>query len=213
MLPTPGKPRLRGRIHQVAFFVSLPAGASLMALAQTPASRIVTAIYAASLTLLYGASALLHRMDWAPRLLARMRKLDYSAIFLLIASTNTALAFLALEGAWRIVLLSIVWAGAAAGIVLKTMRVDGFQITAPVLYLALGWVGIVAAPVYLPVLGVLKASLLVTGGVLYTLGLVVLSLKRPDPVPHVYGYYEVWHTMVVVASLCHYLVVLLLILG
>jgi len=213
MLPTPGKPRLRGRIHQVAFFVSFPAGASLVALAQTPAARVVAAVYAASLTLLYGASALLHRMDWAPRLLARMRRLDYSAIFLLIAGTNTAFAFLALEGAWRVGLLSVVWAGAAAGIVLKTVRVDGFQITAPVLYLALGWVGIVAAPVYLPVLGALKASLLVSGGLLYTLGLVVLSLKRPDPVPHVYGYYEVWHTMVVAASLCHYLVVLLLIMG
>lgn len=213
MLPTPRKPRLRGRIHQVAFFVSLPAGASLIALAQTPASRIVTAIYAASLTLLYGASALLHRMDWAPRLLARMRKLDYSAIFLLIAGTNTALAFLALEGAWRVVLLSVVWAGAVAGIALKTFRVDGFQITAPVLYLALGWVGVVAAPVYLTVLGMLKTTLLALGGVLYTVGFVVLTRRRPDPVPDVYGYYEVWHTFVVAASLCHYTVVLLLLLG
>lgn len=213
MPPAPPKPRLRGRIHQVAFFASFPAGASLLAFAETPAVRVATAIYAASLSLLYGASALLHRLDWQPRMLRRMRALDHSAIFLLIAGTNTAFAFLALEGTWRIALLSVVWTGAAVGIVLKALRVDGFRITAAVLYLGTGWVGILAAPVFLPVLGTLRAILLVAGGVLYTTGLAVLALRRPDPVPHVFGYHEVWHAMVVAASLCHYAVVLLLLIG
>lgn len=193
--------------------MSVPAGASLVALAQTPALRVATAIYAASLSLLYGASALLHRRDWAPRLLDRMRKIDHSAIFLLIAGTNTAFAFLTLEGASRIALLSLVWTGAAVGIVLKALRIDGFRATAATLYVGTGWVAIAAAPLFLPVLGPLRAALLVAGGVLYTAGFVVLGLRRPDPIPHVFGYHEVWHAMVVAASLCHYTVVLLLLLG
>lgn len=207
------KPRLRGRIHQVAFFVSFPAGASLVALADTPAARVVTSVYAASLTLLYGTSALLHRLDWRPRVLPRMRKLDHSAIFLLIAGTYTAFAFLALQGTWRIAILSIVWGGAAAGIVLKSISVKRFQVATAVLYIATGWVGIAAVPVFLPLLGVFRATLLVAGGVLYTAGALVLLLRRPDPIPHVFGYHEVWHAMVVLASLCHYAVILLLVLG
>lgn len=209
----PPTPRLRGRIHQIAFFVSVPAGASLVTLAQTPADRIATAIYAASLTLLYGTSALLHRLDWRPRVKRLMRKLDHSAIFLLIAGTYTAFAILALQGAWRIAILSIVWGGAAAGIVLKTVSVERFQIAAAVLYIVTGWAGIAAVPDFLPLLGIFRAALLVAGGVLYTAGALVLLLRRPDPIPHVFGYHEVWHAMVVLASLCHYAVLLLLVLG
>lgn len=207
------KPRLRGRIHQVAFFVSFPAGASLVALAQTPAARVVTAVYATTLTLLYGASALLHRLNWAPRVLPRMRKLDHSAIFLLIAGTYTAFAFLALHGPWRIVVLALVWSGAAAGIVLKSISVDRFQITAAILYIVTGWVGIAAIPFVLPSLGLLKVGLLLAGGILYTAGALIFALRRPDPIPHVFGYHEVWHAMVVAASLCHYAVLLLLVVG
>ncbi|HEX6263613.1 MAG TPA: hemolysin III family protein [Actinomycetota bacterium] len=207
------KPRLRGRIHQVAFFVSFPAGASLIALADSPAARVVTAVYAASLTLLYGTSTLLHRLDWRPRVKTLMRKLDHSAIFLLIAGTYTAFAFLALQGTWRIAVLSIVWGGAAAGIVLKGISVERFQVVTAVLYIVTGWVGIVAIAVFLPLLGAFRAALLVAGGVLYTAGALVLLLRRPDPIPHVFGYHEIWHAMVVLASLCHYTVILLLVLG
>jgi hemolysin III len=175
-------------------------------------ARVAAAVFAVALSGLYAASALLHRLNWAPHMLRRMRKLDYSAIFLLIAGSNTAFALLVLDGPWRVALLVTVWTGAAVGVLLKLLRVDGFRVAVATLYLFLGWVGILAAPAALPRLGVARALLLAAGGALYTLGFVVLARRRPDPIPHVYGYYEVWHTMVVAASLCHYTLVLLLIL-
>ena len=207
------KPRLRGRLHQVAFFLSLPAGVGIVAAARTAGARIGALVYAVSLSALYGASALLHRLDWQPHMLRRMRQLDYSAIFVLIAGSNTAFAILVLNGPWRIGLLLTVWTGAAVGILLKLLHVDGFRVAVSTLYLFLGWVGILAAPIVLPQLGPLRAGLLAAGGILYTLGFLVLARRRPDPIPHVYGYYEVWHTAVVAASACHYTLLLLLVLG
>lgn len=197
----------------MAFFVSLPAGIGIVAAARTAGARIGALVYAVSLTALYAASALLHRIDWQPRLLARMRRLDYSAIFLLIAGSNTAFALLVLEGPLRAALLVTVWTGAAVGVLLKLLRVDGFRVAVATLYLFLGWVGIVTAPIALPRLGPLRALLLAGGGILYTIGFVVLARRRPDPVPHVFGYYEIWHAMVVAASACHYALVLLLVLA
>jgi hemolysin III len=211
-LPPTGelKPRLRGRLHQVAFFVSLPAGAGLIAAAQTSIARVAVSIFAVALSCLYAASAALHRVSWPPKVHAWMRRLDYSAIFLLIAGTMTAFAFLALDGAFRWTMLTVGWAGAVTGIVLKMLRVDGFTIPVAILNLGMGWILLVAAPEFLPRLSLAAELLLLAGGLCYTIGFVVLARRRPDPRPAVFGYYEVWHTLVIAGSACHYALLLML---
>jgi hemolysin III len=207
------KPRLRGRLHQVAFFVAVPAGVVLVSVAPTARARLAAAVYALSLAALYGTSTLYHRLPWSPRSLRWMKRLDHSMIFVLIAGTYTPLALLVLHGPWRVTILSIVWGGAAVGIALKLVRVDGLAALTGALYIALGWLAIVATPEIVHGISATATALLFTGGVLYTIGAVVLARNRPDPIPSTYGYHEIWHSCVIAATACHYSLILLITLG
>jgi hemolysin III len=209
----PPVPRFRGRLHQVAFFVAVPAGVALVAAAPSAISRTAAAIYAVSLAGLYGTSALYHRMPWSPKARGWMKRLDHSMIFVLIAGTYTPFSLLVLTGAWRAVVLSVVWAGAAIGIALKMLRIDGLKALAATLYIGLGWMVVAASPQMLRGMPPRTVALVATGGILYTTGAIVLATRRPDPSPSVFGYHEVWHAMVVAASLCHYAAVFLVVLG
>jgi hemolysin III len=206
-------PRFRGRLHQAAFFVAVPAGVALVVVAPTALSRAAAAIYAASLAGLYGASALYHRMPWTPRARGWMKRLDHSMIFVLIAGTYTPFSLLVLTGGWRVAVLSVVWAGATLGIVLKVVRIDGLKALSATLYIGLGWMVVAASPQMLRGLPPVATALLASGGVLYTTGAIVLATRRPDPSPAVFGYHEVWHAMVVGASLCHFAAVFLVVLA
>lgn len=207
------KPRLRGRIHQVAFFVSIPTGVVLVALAGGAAATAVAAVYAASLTAVFGASAAYHRGSWSERMLAWMKRLDHSLIFVLIAGSYTPVAVLVLSGPWEVVLLSTVWAGAAVGITLKMVKPHGFAILTGILYLALGWVALVALPQLVDGMRVPELTLMVAGGCLYTAGAIVFASRRPDPRPESFGYHEVWHAFMVAAAVCHYAMIALVIHG
>jgi hemolysin III len=209
----PSVPRFRGRLHQAAFFVAVPAGVALVIAAPTALSRTAAAIYAMSLAGLYGTSALYHRMPWSPRAKGWMKRLDHSMIFVLIAGTYTPFSLLVLSGTWRAVVLSVVWAGAAVGIVLKMVRIEGLKALAATLYIGLGWMVVVASPQMIRGLPPAAVALLATGGILYTTGAIVLATRRPDPSPAVFGYHEVWHAMVVAASLCHFAAVFLVVLA
>src|SRR2546423_6542781 len=142
----PPKPLLRGRLHEVAFFLAVPAGVVLVSIAPTARARFAAIVFALSLAGLYGTSTLYHRLPWSPRSLRWMKRLDHSMIFVLIAGTYTPLALLVLRGPWRVTVLSVVWGGAALGIVLKLVRVDGLAALTGALYIALGWLAIVAMP-------------------------------------------------------------------
>jgi hemolysin III len=209
----PPVPRFRGRLHQVAFFVAVPAGVALVTAAPNALSRTAAAIFAASLAGLYGTSALYHRMPWSPRARGWMKRLDHSMIFVLIAGTYTPFSLLVLSGTWRVAVLSVVWAGAAVGIVLKMVRIDGLKALAATLYIGLGWMVVVASPQMVRGLPPAAVALVATGGILYTTGAIVLATHRPDPSPAVFGYHEVWHAMVVGASLCHFAAVFLVVLA
>ena len=211
LLPT--KPRFRGRLHQFAFFVTIPAGLVLVAAARGPAAKTAAIVYALSLAGLYGTSAAYHRLPWSPRGLRWMKRLDHSMIFVLIAGTYTPVAILVLHGAWQVVILSMVWAGAAVGIALKMLRIDGLRAVSATLYIALGWLAIVAAPQIIRGLSGVAIGLLLAGGILYTGGSIVLATRRPNPRPAVFGYHEIWHSMVVGATACHFTVVLLVLLS
>jgi hemolysin III len=211
--PQPVKPRLRGRLHQIAFFVAVPAGVALVAAAPTARTRVATLVYALSLAGLYGTSAAYHRLPWSPRARQWMKRLDHSMIFLLIAGTYTPFALLVLEPPWSWVILGLVWIGAVTGIVLKMARIDGFVAIGATLYVSLGWLAVVTMPQILKGLEGWATVLLLVGGILYTTGAIVLARKRPDPAPATFGYHEIFHSFVVGGSACHYAVVLLVVLS
>lgn len=166
--------------------------------------RIGVAIYAVALIGLFGTSAAYHRLRWSPRALRIMRSLDHSMIFFLIAATHTAFAMMVLDGVWRWIVLSLVWAGTTLGIAFKLIRIDGFSRVGGTLYIALGWLGVATMPAALREAGVWPLVLIAAGGLMYTAGALVLLRRRPDPNPRVFGYHEVWHALVVLASACQY---------
>jgi hemolysin III len=204
------KPRLRGRLHQIAFIVWIPAGITLVALGRTALARVAAAVYACCVLTLYGVSASYHRLPWSPRARRIMQRLDHSSIFVLIAGSYTPLSLLALHHAWRISILATVWGVAFAGIALKVLRLEKMDRIGMFLYIALGWTALVALPEILRGIGPASTVLLFTGGVLYTVGAIFFAMHRPDPNPRVFGYHEVWHSMVIGGTLCHYVMVMLL---
>lgn len=213
MESSPHVPRLRGRIHQVAFFLSIPLGVSLVVVARTGEARLAAAVFAVSLAGVFAASASYHRGRWSDAVRPLMRRLDHAMIFLLIAGSYTPFCLLVIEGGGGAWLLGAVWAGALAGIVLKLVALERVEKLTAALYIVLGWLAILALPRMIHRLSALQLFLLVTGGVLYTLGAIVLLRHRPDPDPKVFGYHEVWHAMGVTASLCHYVAILLMVVA
>jgi len=206
-VPVP-KPRLRGVSHQWAFFCSLVCGAVLVVAAPAGEATVASAIYAASVAALFGASALYHRVTWpTPNARRWMRRVDHSMIFLLIAGTYTPFALLVLEGTLATVILVVVWAGALGGIVLKLVWIDAPKPVVALLYVLLGWVAVAAFPALLDGLGVFGTALVAAGGLLYTAGAVVYALGRPDPVPAVFGYHEIFHALVIAAAALQYAVI------
>jgi len=197
----PAKPLLRGVFHQYAFLAAVAAGVTLAALADSGRERIAVAVYAVSLAGMFGASALYHRGPWrSPAVRAWMRRLDHSGIFLLIAGTYTPFALLVLQGRLAMVLLVLVWAGAAAGLVLNLLWIDAPEWVAAIVYVALGWVGVLAIPQFYSEAGIAWATLMVVGGGIYTLGALTYALRRPDPWPTVFGFHEFFHVLVIAAA-------------
>jgi hemolysin III len=195
------KPRLRGVSHEWAFFVSLFLGAGLIVAADTPKATLAVAIYAVSLSALFGTSALYHRVNWhRPNARRWMRRLDHSMIFLLIAGTYTPFALLVLNGTLATAILVAVWAGAVAGTIVEMIWIEAPKWVTAIIYLSLGWVAIVAFPELWQELGVGGTLLVAAGGLLYTAGAVVYATQRPDPNPAVFGYHEVFHLFVIAAA-------------
>lgn len=205
------RPRWRGRLHQVAFVVSVPAGLTLVSAGQSLGARVGTAIYATSLSLMYGASAAFHRIDWGPRALRRMRRLDHSMIFVLIAGTYTPFALLALRPPWSTVVLAVVWGGAVLGVLVR-LASERLGVLQQTLYLVLGWIGAVVLPWAIGNLGPVGVSLMFAGGLCYTVGAILFGMRRPVLRPAVFGYHELWHVLVVCGSLFHYGLILFLVL-
>jgi hemolysin III len=202
------KPRLRGVWHQWAFFVSVAIGAALVIVAPAGQPRLAAAIYALSVTALFGTSALYHRVTWDSLGARRwMRRLDHSMIFCLIAGTYTPFALLVLEGDLATVILIVVWAGALAGVLMKLVWIDAPKALVAVTYIMLGWVAVAAFPDMIERLGVTATTLVAVGGLLYTLGALVYAFQRPNPAPSVFGYHEVFHALVILAAALQYAVI------
>jgi hemolysin III len=136
-----------------------------------------------------------------------MRRADHAMIFLLIAGTYTPVALLVLEGSTATTILIAVWAGALAGIVFKLVWIHAPKWLGASAYVALGWVAFAAFPQLIEHAGVTATAVLAAGGLLYTVGAVVYALRRPDPIPAVFGYHEVFHALVIAAAALQFAVV------
>jgi hemolysin III len=203
----PLRPKLRGVVHQWSFFVALAAGIALVVVAPAGRATAASAVYALALCGLLGTSALYHRITWRPAIRAWMRRLDHSMIFVLIAGTYTPFAVLVLSGTVQDVVLWGVWAGAAAGIVFTLIWIRAPKWLTASAYITLGWFSLVALPQIVERTGAGALALLAVGGVAYTAGAVIYARRRPDPRPAVFGYHELFHVLVVVAALAHFVAV------
>ena len=198
-------------MHVVAFLLAIPGGILLIVMARSAEATVAAAIYTASLLLGFGTSAGYHRLARSERTQQLMQRLDHSMIFVLIAGSYTPICLLGLPPAWGIPLLCVIWAGALTGVLVKQFAFERFRVLEIALYPILGWIVVIAAPVLLDGLTTTELSLLVAGGLLYTVGIPVLVLEKPDPWPKTFGYHEIWHTFTVAAAGCHFATITLLV--
>ncbi|MGN6606263.1 MAG: PAQR family membrane homeostasis protein TrhA [Jatrophihabitans sp.] len=204
------KPRLRGWLHAYAALVSLITGTALVAVSAAVkggSSALSTGIYAATVTLLFGTSALYHRLNWSEPRRRLMKRLDHSMIFVFIAGTYTPIAALTLPRDAAIAVLVAVWAGALIGVGLQITWPGAPRWLSAPCYVALGWVAAFVMPDLLQHAGVAAFTLIALGGVIYTIGAVVYALKKPNPWPGTFGFHEVFHACTLLAALCHYVAI------
>jgi len=197
------KPKLRGWLHAATTPLTLAAGIVLICLSPTITTRIGSAVFAGTALLLFTVSAVYHRGSWSPRTWAFLRRFDHSNIFLLIAGSYTPFALILLHGSNRVVLLSIVWGGAVAGVFFRIFWTDAPRWLYTPIYFALGWSAIFYAH-QLSSGGAAVTTLVVAGGALYTIGGIVYGLQKPDPFPTWFGFHEIFHSFTIAAFTCHY---------
>jgi hemolysin III len=201
------RPRMRGWLHAYAFVVSLVTGTVLTAAAPAGVPTLGAGIYSLTVALLFGTSALYHRVTWEPGPRAVMKRLDHAMIFVFIAGTYTPFALTVLSPTSELVVLIIIWSGAAVGIGTRMAWLHAPRPLIVPLYIALGWVAVFVLPQILHNGGVAALVLLLVGGFFYSLGAVVYAARRPDPSPRVFGYHEVFHLCTLLAAICHYIAV------
>ena len=197
------KPKLRGRFHELGFYASLGLGAALVLTAEPGRARVAAAVFATSVAACFGASALYHRPTWTPGVRTWLARVDHAGIYVLIAGTYTPFGLLVMSSEWAVAVLSIVWGGAFAAILVKFLWARAPKWVSAATGVALGWSGVAAFAelLALPPAGLL---LLVAGGVLYTAGAIVYVRRSPDPAPDAFGYHEVFHVLTLAAAGCQY---------
>jgi hemolysin III len=205
---------MRGWLHFWSFTVSIAACATLIAVSAAlvgGGAALATSVYSVTILGLFGTSALYHRRTWrTPGSRAVMRRLDHSMIFLFIAGTYTPVAALAMDRDTARWVLTVVWIGASLGVVLKTVWPHAPAWVGVPIYITLGWVAIFVIPAMLVGGGVAALVLLLTGGLLYTIGAIFYATRWPDPWPSTFGYHEFFHAATVLAAICHHVAIWLL---
>jgi hemolysin III len=186
--------------------VAAAAGLALLLLAgrDSLVKELSLAVYGASLVLMFSASAAYHLVKAKPEVVRLLRKVDHSAIYLLIAGTYTPICLHFFSGFWQWGMVAVIWTLAILGILVKLFMMNAPRWLAAGLYLLMGWLALAAAreiPAAMPP-GALLALLL--GGVFFTVGAVVYITRRPDLRPGAFGFHEVWHIFVILGCLCHF---------
>jgi len=202
-----GKPRLRGYVHQEAFFISLGACALLIAKSSSGKALVASIIYSLGLLMLFGISATYHRPYWEPSARALMKRFDHCAIFIQIAGSFTPICMLALPEQVGNKLLLIIWSAAVLGILQSIFWSKAPRWVTAIFYVVMGWLA-------LPYLGELKVTLgfnylmlLAAGGVVYTIGAVFYALKKPNLFPGTFGYHELFHVLTIIGAAFHFIVI------
>jgi hemolysin III len=198
---------LRGVLHEIGLGVALVVGTLLIVTADGGRASVGASVFAGSVAAMLAASTLYHRVSWRPSARLWMRRVDHAGIYLLIAGTYTAVGLLSLHGILQWTVLSIVWAGALAATLAKFCWVHSPKWLSAVVGISLGWVGLAALPQLESTAGTAAVVLLLAGGLAYTAGALVYARRRPDPVPTVFGYHEVFHALTLVAIACQYVAI------
>jgi hemolysin III len=197
------KPTWRGWIHAGTFPVAIVLGVILIVMADGAAAKVSSAVFVASSLMLFGISALYHRFNWGPSARGVLKRLDHANIFLLIAGSYTPITVLALPEGKAMLLLWLVWSGAALGIGFRVFWIGAPRWLYVPLYVLLGWAAMMFIVDFFQANWVMMTLILV-GGLCYTAGAVFYALKRPNPIPGVFGFHEIFHTLTLLAFLCHW---------
>lgn len=200
------KPKLRGVFHELGFYLALAAAPMLVLRGDDATARAAAAVFAGCVALCFGASALYHRPSWTPVARARLAHLDRAGVFMLIAGTYLPFGLLVMSPEWAVPILSVVWGGALVAILVSLFWTGAPKALSAVIGLGLGWTSAIAFPqlLKLPLPAIVLVSV---GGLLYTCGAIVYILRRPDPLPRIFGYHEVFHVLTVAAVACQYIAI------
>jgi len=201
------KPRLRGVLHRYAFVASLLPCLLLITEAPSGRATLASIVYAGSLVGLLGTSALYHGINWSPRSRFWVARLDLLMIFVLIAGTYTPIAMLRLEPQLAPVVLAAVWGTALFGGVLKTIWREPPKWGSAVIFVSVGSAAVLFLPQIITAIGVPATALMLLGGALYVAGAIVYGLERPDPIPAVFGYHEIFHAFVIAGAFVHFVTI------
>jgi hemolysin III len=169
--------------------------------------RASLAVYGVALVALFAASSAYHLVIASPRVIQLLRKLDHAAIYLLIAGTYTPVCLHFFEGFWRWGLLAIVWGIAVVGVALKMLFIKAPRWLSAGTYLLMGWLSIIAIGEMFMTMPPGALAWLFAGGAFFTVGAAVYILKKPDFLPGVFGFHEVWHIFVILGCLSHFILI------
>ena len=205
------KPLLRGWLHLISFEVSLVLGTLALVSAHGAVRITAIAVFAASVSAMFGTSALYHRGNWSAIWHSRMQRLDHAMIFLLIAGTATPVFLIATHGITRLAGLIMIWTLTltAGGIHMAWMNAPERLVGGT--FIALGWVAGLALPAVWLHSGAVPGALMLAGGLLYTAGALSYHRRWPNPSPRIFGYHEVFHVYVCAAAACQYTAIALFI--
>ncbi len=206
--PPTAKPRLRGRLHLVGAVLVAASAPALWALAVDAGLRVGVTVYVLGVTAMLATSAAYHVPDWPAEIKRHMRQADHSAIFLGVAGTYTPLVLAVMSPRWGALLLTTVWVGALAGIVVCNVFQGAPTWARTLPYIVLGWIGVLALPAFWGFAPTV-ALLVIAGGIVYTAGAVVYARRRPDPWPATFGHHEVFHALTLLAIALHWAAVAL----
>ena len=201
------KPLLRGYFHEWMFFISIGACIPLINNSTNSTELIATIVYSIGIFMMFGFSALYHRVNWRPEVLKIMRRLDHSSIFIMIAGSFTPICLLVLPANLGLQLLVIMWVVAGIGILQTFIFTNAPRMIRAGIYLIAGYIAIPYLSVLSSVMGFTNFSLTVAGGTIYSVGAISYGLKFPDFSPKYFGYHEFFHVLISLAAILHFIVI------
>lgn len=202
------KPLLRGWSHALATIGAIIVTIGMVL--ETYGDGVRTAavlVFGVSMIMLFLGSAIYNLWPWAGRADRVLQAIDHANIFVYIAGTYTPLCVTVLTGWLRITMLSLVWGIAVVGVACSVLTLHLPRWITTVLYIAMGWVAVIALPVLARRLPLPAFGLLLAGGVLYTIGAIIYLFRRPDPFPRIFGFHELFHLFVIAGSAAFVLVI------